>query len=564
MRTRLTWFGGSLLAVVLAVACGGGNDTTPEPGSMTSGSAGKGAASGGSGGTGAAAAGSATTTTGGGSGTSASGGTTGVSGGSAGASGGTSGAAGGTTSGSAGQGLATGGSAGTAGLGGAGAAAGSTGMTTGGAGGAVAGGAAGMPAGGTGSTMMGTGAFTIDVKLASDMKSTAPTTVGIVTWSLDKPGLTEAHIDFGLDAMYGFTAPVDLKAENYKTLLLGMKPAKTYHFRVVATDGSQTYTSDDKTVTTGAKTSAVSFTSFSVKDAAKLEKGFFIGSFWQGTGSTVPFVADTDGDIVWWYSKASGESTDGVSRAHLSADSKNVWLVNEALTGAPLRRVSMDTLDVQTYMATKASHDICAVTGETMAYLDYSESDCNSIFEITPSTTDKGKEVFESTGVTGTSGSLTSCHGNAVRYSKKEDVYTFSDWQKDIAVVDRAGMLKWKLSQKVSGGNATWGSAQHGHQLLDGSILIFANNAQGNAKSQAIEYGLDGSLIKAFKSNGGATNFGDVQRLPNGNTLITYSTSSLIQEVDPSDAVVLEIKAGGSFGYVEFRKSLYGEPIDNQ
>jgi len=507
MRTALSWFGSGSLAIVVAAACGGGKDTTPERGAMSSGAAGGSVGKGGT------------------------------------------------------AGVGTGGAAGIPSNGGSGMTAGSGGMTAGGAGAASA---AGMPAGGGGSTTTGNGAFSIDVKLASDMKSTAPTTVGIVTWSLDKPGLTEAHIDFGLDTAYGFTAPVALEADGHKTLLLGMKPAKTYHFRVVATDGSQRYTSDDETVTTGAKTTAVSLTSLSVKDADKMEKGFLIGSFWQGSGSTVPFIVDTDGDIVWWYSKAQGESTDGVSRAHLSADSKNVWLVNEGLSGAPLRRVSMDTLDAQTYASTKASHDICAVTGETMAYLDYSESDCNSIFEITPGTTDKGKEVFESTGVTGSSGSLTSCHGNAVRYSRKEDVYTFSDWQKDIAVVDRAGMLKWKLSEKVSGGNSAWGSAQHGHQLLDSSILIFANNAGGNAKSQAIEYGLDGSVIKKFNSGGGATNFGDVQRLPNGNTLITYSTSSLIQEIDASDAVVLEIKAGGSFGYVEFRKSLYGEPIDNQ
>ena len=116
----------------------------------------------------------------------------------------------------------------------------------------------------------------------------------------------------------------------------------------------------------------------------------------------------------------------------------------------------------------------------------------------------------------------------------------------------------------MSGGNATWGGAQHGHQLLDNSILIFANNAAGSSKSQAIEFGLDGSLIKKFASAGGATNFGDVQRLPSGNTLITYSTSTLIQEVDASDTVVLEIKAAGSFGYVEFRPSLYGDPIDSQ
>ncbi|HWP09790.1 MAG TPA: hypothetical protein VNN72_28805 [Polyangiaceae bacterium] len=538
---------GTSSAVLLAVACGGGDDTAGATGgssgaSTVGGGAGKG--SGGSGGT-----------TGGSSGT---GGSTGGSSATGSGGGGAGGAAGGT-----GGGVAPGGGAGRA-SGGA-PAAGSAGMPA--MGGSAMGGAgsAGMPAGGTSGAAGAatTGGFTIDVKLASDMKMTAPTTVGIVTWSLDKTGLTEAHIDFGLDTTYGMTAPVDLTAPMYKTLLLGMKPTKTYHFRIVATDGAGTYTSDDKTVTAGAKTSMVSFPSFTIKDAAKVDKGFFIGSFWQGTGSTVPFIVDTDGDVVWWYAKASGESPDGVSRARLSADSKNVWLVNEGLSGAPLRRVSMDTLDVQTYMATKASHDICAVTGDTMAYLDYSESDCNSIFEITPSTTDKGKEVFESSGVTGNPGSLTSCHGNAVRYSKKEDYYTYSDWQNDIAVVDRSGMLKWKLSDKA-GGKTAWGGKQHGHQLLDDSILIFANDAAGASKSQAVEFGLDGKLIKKFNSGGGATNFGDVQRLPSGNTLITYSTSNLIQEVDSSDTVVLEVKSNAPLGYVEFRKSLYGEPIDNQ
>src|SRR6185295_6227919 len=128
--------------------------------------------------------------------------------------------------------------------------------------------------------------------------------------------------------------------------------------------------------------------------------------------------------------------------------------------------------------------------------------------------------------------------------------------------ISRAGVLQWKLSQKVSGGVSAWGSAQHGHQLLDNSIILFANNGAGSNKSQAIEYGLDGHLIKKFTSNGSATNFGDVQRLANGNTIITYSTSSLLQMVDANDAVVLEVKGSGSFGYVEFRDSLYGPPLD--
>lgn len=463
------------------------------------------------------------------------------------ASSGGSGSGGAASGGSASGGRSAGGAVGTGGV-----------VTSSGGSSAGGGSAAGGATGAGGQT--GADGFTITVQLASAVKSTAPTTIGIVTWSTTATGITTAHIDFGPDTTYGMTAPVDLTATGYRTLLLGMKPAKTYHFRVVASDGSKTYTSDDHTVMTGAKLATNPLTSFSVKNAAAVPKGFFITSFWQNGSKAVPFIFDTDGDVVWWYTAAAGESTDGISHARMSADSQSVWLVNESLSGNPLRRVAIDTLTTQTYSNTKASHDIAAVSGDTMAYLDYGEADCNSIFEINNAGTTK--EVFESTNVTSTGTGMANCHGNAVRYSKKEDYYTYSDWQHDLAAVTRTGTLVWKLSQKVSGGNAAWGGAQHGHQLLDSSILLYANNGAGTNKSQAIEYGLDGTLIKKFTSNGSATNFGDVQRLSNGNTIITYSTSNLIQEVDASDTVLLEIKGTGSFGYVEFRDSLYGPPLD--
>lgn len=422
--------------------------------------------------------------------------------------------------------------------------------------------AAGGAAAGTGGALpMGDGGFTINVGLASDEKATAPTTVGIVTWSLDKTGLTEAHIDFGLDTGYGMTAPVDLQEADYRTLLLGMKPDSTYHFRVVATDGSQSYTSDDQTVTTGPDNSSINISNFTVRDAAQVEKGFMVSSFWQGSGSTVPFIMDSDGDIVWWYTRASSESNDGVSRARMSADSKNIWLANETLSGAPLRRISMDTLDVQTYNNATCSHDIAAVSGDTMAYLDYGESGCNSIFEI--NNAGDIKEIFEADGVVSNSGGLLGCHANSVRYSMAEDVYVYSDWQSDVFVVDRSGAVQWKLSDKVSGGNSSWGGAQHGTQLLDNSLLIFANSGAGNG-SAAIEFGLDGSVMRTFNSAGSTMNFGDVQRLPNGNTLIDYANASVVQEVNANDEVVLEFRASGSFGYIEFRQSLYGLPLDIQ
>jgi hypothetical protein len=144
-----------------------------------------------------------------------------------------------------------------------------------------------------------------------------------------------------------------------------------------------------------------------------------------------------------------------------------------------------------------------------------------------------------------------------------EDAYTFSDFRQDLAVLRRSGEVLWQLADLVSGGNDSWGGAQHGHHLLENSIVIFANDGATNG-SAAIEYGLDGTELRVFNSAGTATNFGDVQRLSNGNTIITYSTDGLIQEVDADDNVVLEATAGSAFGYVNFRDSLYGLPLDLQ
>jgi hypothetical protein len=413
----------------------------------------------------------------------------------------------------------------------------------GGRGGAAPGGAAGTGGGAGAQAAL----FTVDVQLASDVNPNAPGTIGIVTWSVTVAPLASAHIEFGLDATYGMTAPVDLLAAGYRTLLLGMKPSRTYHFRIVASDGTASFASGDYTVATGPPTSLVDVTSFNVIDAAARQRGFVIAS--HRTNSTVAFILDADGDVVWWF----GSGPNGIARARMSEDGKNMWLAIAGNTGAPLVRVRMDGLETQTYANVTAAHDITPVGGATMAYLDYGERDCQSIFEIDPGGT--ARELFESTGVVSSS----NCHGNALRYSKKENVYTFSDHLTDVFVVDRSGAVLWRLGQRVSGGNAAWGGAQHGHQLLDDGLLIFANNGAGNNASQAIEYALDGTERRRFASGGYTANLGDVQRLPGGNTLITYSNQSLIQEVDGNGKVVLEIKvAGSSLAYSLWLTDLYG------
>jgi hypothetical protein len=328
-----------------------------------------------------------------------------------------------------------------------------------------------------------------------------------------------------------------------------------YHFRVVARDASATYTSNDYTVMTGPATTTVAISRFQVMNAAARKRGFIITSYWQGSGLAVPFILDADGEIVWW---GRGGPAGGIARARMSADGKNMWMTSASNSGNPIQRLSMDTLDAQTYSSAVGSHDLTAVSGATMAFLEYGESDCDSIYEIDPSGTKR--EIFESQGVVQTSG----CHGNALRYSQKEDVYTFSDVSQDVFVISRSGQVQWRLSQKVMTGRGAWGGVQHGHQLLDNSIIILANNGGGNNMSAMIEYSLDGVEMRRFVSSDYTQNLGDVQRLPGGNTLVTFSNASVIKEIDGQNNVLLQINgaSGARFGYALWQESLYGAPSD--
>src|SRR4029077_12063334 len=136
--------------------------------------------------------------------------------------------------------------------------------------------------------------------------------------------------------------------------------------------------------TTGAPFGTALLTSFDVKSPSKVDQGFFVTSFWNPTGGNettwMAFILDTDGDVVWWYkdSAANVRGEAGIGRARLSADSQDVWIGRMTNSGAPLLRGSIDGLEEQTYTGTIGSHDIAAVSGGTMAYLDYGEADCDS------------------------------------------------------------------------------------------------------------------------------------------------------------------------------------------
>ena len=569
--------------VVVAAGCGGsGKSTNPDAGAAGSGAIG-GVAGGARGGTGGVVAGT------GGSGIAGTGGGA-VAGGGGGALGGTGGGIAGTGGGAVagtggGGGGGTGGGA-LAGTGG-GAVAGSGGAVAGSGGGGIAGtggvagsgGAAGATCGpiatGAGGAKTGTPeicTFQIDAALSL----TIPT-VGVINWSTDLAGLTEARIEFTLNEPApdtlnrGSGGKIDVTGTTHRALMLGLKAGRTYTYRIVATGaGGQTCTSPDRMLATCTSDKAPTVARTAMNAAAQMRGFIIVTPGVQGISMTRPrapllaYIIDADGDVVWW-TDAQVET----SRALMDWDGATLWTIRTG--GGEVRRTSMDGTLIQTTTpgAVGAHHDFAVLPGGTLAFLvpTLDSTGSSDLVERAPDGTTKtvvhlDSKIYKSPN---------SFHANAIRYHVADDSYTVGD--RDAALIiklTRQGKVLWQLGGSCTGAPApkcaasALGGSTHGHAMLDnGNLLVFRNSAY-----QATEYrltegatSLSASTVWSYQSAGvGSDYLGDVQRLPNGNTLVTFSTGGQIHEVTPSGAVVQTITAN-YFGYSNFRETLYGPPL---
>jgi hypothetical protein len=404
---------------------------------------------------------------------------------------------------------------------------------------------------GTGGTVSnGNCTFTV----SSSTSSKIPT-VGIVEWSVDMSSVSSASIEFGLDTGYGMTAPVDLAEPNYRTLLLGMKASRTYHFRVVASGAGGDCTSGDYTVQTGALDNALRAVEVTTYNASALAGGFIVTSEWQ---SGPAYILDADGDYVWWYKTSTSDPS--LTRARMSYDGKYMWMANNNNTGGQgeLTKVTMDGLQEQRLSPIDHTHDLAVLPDGSIVLPEYSNmmgGGCGGIWERNAGTAHGGS----------------SCHINSIHYFEGDDTITFSDTTQGCYVkLNRQGQVVWVLggpTSDFSGNGADWSNGNHGHHVLAPDRLLIFNNGMMGAGSVAFEVQLDLNSMTATRvweyTSGNTSNvLGDVQRLDNGNTLVTYSDSGIIHELDASNNLLQEItwQLGGALGYVNKRQSLYGPP----
>ena len=360
-----------------------------------------------------------------------------------------------------------------------GSAAGTTGATggttgaTGGATGATGGTGAGGGGGGTQSC-----AFT-----QSSSPSAMIATVGIVTWSTTLADVQSARIDFGLTTSYGMTAPVDLTQPSYRTLLLGMKSSRTYHYRITATSSSGDCPSPDYTILTGPLANGLVKPTVTTNDAGALAGGFLItGQYVQNANGSAPgYILDSDGDIVWWYN-----IEDYVTGVVMDYAGTHMWINNHPpnLADAKVHRVSMDGMtdeDLSSQMY-ELSHQLTVLPDETVAFYaaDSGTNGCSDIKERAPNGT--VRTIVNSQTALGTTGQ---CHVNNIQYSSQDDTLVFSDHiHCAVAKIRRSdGSVVWILNgaTKTFTGDS-WLGSEHGIQILGlDDFLIFNNNSQSIA-----------------------------------------------------------------------------------
>jgi hypothetical protein len=554
----------SLLALLALGACAGSTDAPPVGSGGSSGPGTAGAmGTAGSAGNASTAGASGTIGTAGTSGTAGTGGSTSGTAGTVG-SGGTTGAGGrGGTTGAGGAGGSVGGRGGSGGTAGSAGASGGRGGTTGTAG--AAGGRGGTT--GTAGVTGGGGAGGCTITATSSM-STAIPTVGIVTFTSSLASIDSAEIHFGPAATGPtMTAPVNLTQPMYRTLLLGMKGSASYVFRVVATSSAGTCTSQDYTIMTGAVPSSVPKPTATIMNAASHAKGFIVTS--SGISGTGAWIYDSDGAPVWW---STGPS--GTSRIEMSWDGSKMYMmalnVQNTSAGA-VKIVDMDGNNATMASGMTASHhDLTAIPGG-FATLLWNQSGVDapcSLVERADSGTMKTIIANMSTVY-----NSSTFHTNSIHYYPSDDTYTLGDRNPNMYVkVTRAGALIWQLGgtnpkdqTKFFSGAGTW-MVNHGHHMLpDGTFYLF-NNGQGTGGSSTVRgFKLNTSTMTATSSFTYTSStvssmvMGDVESLPNGNILVTASTSGQITELTPSMQVVATFKTT-AFGYSEYRDSLYGPP----
>ena len=417
----------------------------------------------------------------------------------------------------------------------------------------------------------------------------AITTVVRVSWTPVTDGYESIYVEYGPEEPT-VRAPAEVGGDGRASaLLVGLKAATTYRLRAVEEVDGAVAASAEAEVLTGDLPAGYPTATVEVFQP-DLAHGHFLLT---GTAPspTAAVILDADGDVVWWYEVQSFADTLPVDRVVLDREAGAVVFRSTienaelGLHGSYLVTVSLDGTSADWRQLPDCHHDMVRfddgtlllieedtrvvadelVIGDRLVILD--EDDVET--ELWSTWDDFHYDPDAQNPPGSPDGDWT--HANAVQ-AHGDAYYVSVRNQSTIIEVDPDG---GGLVRQIAGDDSDYVAPngdtelylyQHQFQLVDGGILVFDNRAPAQNASRAVEYALDDDTGLAERvwyyepfSPIYSLALGDVARLDNGNTLVTFSVAGQIDEVDPAGDPVwrLNLEMGHFLSYATWEESLY-------
>jgi hypothetical protein len=231
-------------------------------------------------------------------------------------------------------------------------------------------------------------------------------------------------------------------------------------------------------------------------------------------------------------------------------------------------KVAMDGTGEEVVNLSTSHHDFAPTPDGGFLYIG-GFGDCDAIYKYPGETMlHDVNSAFSWTGV-GAIGQE-NCHTNAIHYNEFDNSVTYSDTNHSglVNLDYDSGAIKWVYGgaqDSTFTGDVSW-DRQHGHHMPDADTLYVFNNGEfTGGTSMAFRARFNGNTAsRDWEYNGGvnSSTLGDVQVLPGGNILVTFSSAGgIVHEVDESGQRVQELNLPfQNSGYVNHRPTLYGKP----
>jgi hypothetical protein len=387
-----------------------------------------------------------------------------------------------------------------------------------------------------------------------------------VRWSTDEPA--SSRIEFGETAEYEFYVQEDELDLEHEVLVFGMRAERTYHLEVLSeTEDGELLSSGDLTYETGALPFPTLRTEVTHRQTKFISPGWTLANLSLGTGidNVAVVMFDDEGEVVWYY-EIPGED----ARADLEAtlvDTGNV-LIGGAI--APnLRPVEVDMTGTIQWAGPEQTDSELAIGGMhhtfkklpngnyVTMFFDFQNGLVDVIEEFDPDL----EEVWTWNTFDYLPDPETPYpQGNDVQVDLDDDaVYYNAHVEGALYKIDRAdGGVIWTFGQDqdfkmLDLEEDDWFLRAHApHVLDDGNFLFYDNGTSGRGWSRAVEYEVDTEAHTARLAwqypdeddDDAWYNriWGEADRLPNGNTLITAGSC----DPDDDQARIFEVMPDGT------------------